>query len=719
MSRVINRARGHPSCLTFDGAPSRGLRRRPIQWAAVLLALVSATAPAAPDSGVGAGLQEIKAAALDLSVEVAAEQQRLLGSGDRTLNLYLTSDVAGLQVASAAVSLDDSVLSSRGFTALEQAAFASRGWCLLARFTASAPHHIHLEISALTKPQEPPSRLSADLMPQSDPPVTAAVAVIEGGMSSPHLRWIVLRPESKRGFAAKLWSELPRLRTIRDTFDPGSADDPELRYAAFLSSSQEYLQAATVLRLLNDGNNHLEPEGGAALARAFLDFGLPWKALALESQWGGAESALDLRIDIADQFYRRAEYRSADQTLGQPPSNRSKRAVTWQDLKARVLLAQGRMNEAAALLRAIPPQADYSGNVRYYNLGVALAESGSVSQGLTILERIGAMYSDDPALIALSDRANLVVGMHFLEDGQGATALPLLERVHDRGPAANRALLELGWAWIAPAGTEQARSVVGDERTVGPPPESGSVLDRKWDQNLYQRFDLDSFDRASVDKSEGGSLRRALAAWTELADRQVPDDSVPEAMLAIASKLHEIGANRESARFYARAVDTLETSLNAINQVRQYIVSAQADADLYAPDPGLAFDRELHNLPPQPAASYLEETMAGWRFRERLTDYRDARVLAAKLEQLSATIGAEQTAHCPYGEGMATEACGALDDRSAAVAALQTRLAAVTIELMDKMREPLLQELASQQRWRTKLATDARFAAARIYDQPE
>lgn len=89
----------------------------------------------------------------------------------------------------------------------------------------------------------------------------------------------------------------------------------------------------------------------------------------------------------------------------------------------------------------------------------------------------------------------------------------------------NRALLDLGWAWPAPPGTVNDKVEIGDERTVGPPPESSigghSALN---DSNLYQRYYLGAFEREKVDSKEEVRFKKAIAIWSLLIDRD-PDDA--------------------------------------------------------------------------------------------------------------------------------------------------------------------------------------------------
>ncbi len=678
----------------------------------------------------GSEIESIKAAALDAASQAADTRQRLQWPGVRPLDLYLASGDAGLTFVSIEAAADDVQIPLDNFSPIESHALSLGGWFRIAQIDPGRAHHFHVDLRFRVggdDAQSTPRQLQADLATAADDNAAAVVAVVESGvLGSPSLRLLPLHAASgKRGLAGRLLSALPFPGAVRDRFIAGGPYDPVLRHALFLRHTREYLDAAVQLRRYGaDSPAPLEPHYELATAQGMLDLGLPAQALALEPRWRFADtdSALQLKRDIAALYYRRGNYRAADNALGDPPlRSRAAALLAWQDVKSQLLLAQGRMNEALAVLRAVEPEAGYSGYVRYFNLGIAALASGNVAQGLTVLTRVGDMAgTNDPLMTALSDRANLTAGAHFLHQGQGATAIPLLEKVHDQGVDSNTALLDLGWAWLAPAGAEQSRSMLGDERTVGAPPESGFSTDRKWDQNLYQRFTLDPFDRAKIERSEGGRLQHALAIWGELARRPPSEDAVIEATLAIAVKLDDAGAQQTAAGYYERSIAALEQSLSSLAQTEQYLASAPAQADLYSPQPDQAFDREPHNLPPQPAADTLRRELADWPFLERLADYRDALVLARQLDDLSKNLLALRQTSCRTADDDSSGrgACAGLQQVLDTIAALQPRLAAETSNLLQQVQEPLRLSLAARRRWQTKLLIDSRFALAKLNDHP-
>lgn len=156
-----------------------------------------------------------------------------------------------------------------------------------------------------------------------------------------------------------------------------------------------------------------------------------------------------LSLELARYRYQRGAPAAAQELLGLPPPTHSPHPdaalIARQRLYAQLLLAQGRHEQAAEVLRDTFNAADYDSWAGYYDLGVALVQSGQAPQGLTVLNRVGSIASDSLPLLRLRDRSNLTLARHFLEAGQGATAIPLFGRIDSAGPDSASALLGLGW----------------------------------------------------------------------------------------------------------------------------------------------------------------------------------------------------------------------------------------------------------------------------------
>ncbi len=249
-------------------------------------------------------------------------------------------------------------------------------------------------------------------------------------------------------------------------------------------------------------------------------------------------------------------------------------------LRAQIFLANHRPAEAVRVLRGLQGAKSLEGFVTY-NLGIALMRYGREQEGRQVLDRTGQVASNLPATLAIKDKSNLVLGDKLLaeEDFPGAKAM--LDRVHLSGPFSNRALLGSGWA----------------------------------------------------DASQG-NFERALVPWSLLAEREITDAPVQEALLAVPYAYGKLGAYSKAALLYGSAlqvfgseIDRLGASIRCIREghflralVREEL---QQDANWVV---------RLRELPETPETYYLLELMASHDFQESLKNYLDLEQLRRKLE---------------------------------------------------------------------------------------
>ena len=124
-----------------------------------------------------------------------------------------------------------------------------------------------------------------------------------------------------------------------------------------------------------------------------------------------------------------------------------------------------------------------------YNLGIALLRGGKELEAAgSIWTSAGRIESDNPATLAIKDKANLVLGDKLMSEKKFEAAKEVLDRVRLSGPFSNRALLGSGWA-------DASR----------------------------ERFE------------------NALVPWSILAEREVTDSAVQEAMLAVPYAYEKLG----------------------------------------------------------------------------------------------------------------------------------------------------------------------------------
>ena len=248
-------------------------------------------------------------------------------------------------------------------------------------------------------------------------------------------------------------------------------------------------------------------------------------------------------------------------------------------LRANVFLAEERFDDAVEVLGNLEDSDSYGGFAAY-NLGIAHLHAGRLSLAHEQLEKAGLRETDDPAELAIRDKANLVLGTAFLEEEDFDRAVTYLNRVRIDGPFSNRALLSAGWASLS-----------------------------------------------------AGDYDRAVVPWSELATREVTDRSTQEAMLALPYAYSKLEIHGRAAIHYGYALDAflaeserLSVSIESIREgkflealIREEI---RNDADWVI---------RLRELPETPETYYLMELMASHDFQTGLKNYLDLADLKRKL----------------------------------------------------------------------------------------
>jgi tetratricopeptide (TPR) repeat protein len=248
-------------------------------------------------------------------------------------------------------------------------------------------------------------------------------------------------------------------------------------------------------------------------------------------------------------------------------------------LRAQIFMANGRFAEAAAILKELQGAKSLEGFTSY-NLGIALLKDGREQDGRQFLYQTGQIDSTSPSTLAIKDKSNLVLGSKLLEENNAEGAKEVLDRVRLSGPFSNRALLGSGWADVS--------------------------------QGLFER---------------------ALVPWSILAEREVTDPAVQEAMLSLPYAYGKLNVHGRAALLYGsaleafgREVDKLGASIVSIREGRflQALVREELKQDAN-------WVVKLRNLPETPETFYLLELMASHDFQESLKNYLDLEELRKKL----------------------------------------------------------------------------------------
>ena len=249
-------------------------------------------------------------------------------------------------------------------------------------------------------------------------------------------------------------------------------------------------------------------------------------------------------------------------------------------LRAQVYISSGKFQQAVELLKSIESQKKFDGFIQY-NLGIAHIQSGEEKQGIAVLDKLGKKSSDDRGVLAIKDRANLTLANRMLEKGSPELARVYFNRVRLNGPYANRALLGAGWVNVSL-----------------------------------------------------GEFKKALVPWRILHERNITNESVQEAMLAVPyaySQLHYYG---QAALSYGKAmdsfgaeVDRLEASIKSVREGR--FLKAVLDKE------GGRDKNWLHNLRNRentPETRYMLSLMASNDFQQSLKNYQDVAELKIHLK---------------------------------------------------------------------------------------
>jgi hypothetical protein len=248
-------------------------------------------------------------------------------------------------------------------------------------------------------------------------------------------------------------------------------------------------------------------------------------------------------------------------------------------LRANVYMAIGRPADAVSVLRDIQGSNDLEGFAPY-NLGIALLRDERMPEAVAQLDRAGKVSSSDPAVLAIRDKSNLVLGTMLFEASEFELAQLALDRVRLEGAFSNQALLRAGWA------------------------------------------------DASAEKFE-----RALVPWSILAEREATDAAVQEAMLALPYAYSKLDVHGRAARLYGRAVDTFGNELTKVDASIESIREGEFLKALVREEIRKDKDWVIHlrGLSDAPETFYLMALMASHDFQTALQNYLDLEDLRKKL----------------------------------------------------------------------------------------
>lgn len=257
-------------------------------------------------------------------------------------------------------------------------------------------------------------------------------------------------------------------------------------------------------------------------------------------------------------------------------------------LRANIYMATDKPNDAIEVLNHLQNDPSLAGFVAY-NLGIAQLQAGKQQEAVEQLNKAGQLSANDPAGLAIRDKANLVLGSILFESGNFERSKQALDRVRLEGPFSNEALLRAGWA-----------------------------------DTSANQFD------------------RALVPWDILANREPTDVAVQEALLAVPHTYASLKLYGRAALTYGRAlelysgqVEKVDASINSIKEGRflKALIREESREDQ-------TWVIRLRGLPGAPETYYLMELMASHDFQTALHNYLDLEDLRSKLMGFQASLEA-------------------------------------------------------------------------------
>ena len=315
---------------------------------------------------------------------------------------------------------------------------------------------------------------------------------------------------------------------------------------------------------------------------------------------------------LGQALYARGQYAEAERDLTRISLRMSPELESQKELLlANVWMHEGRFDRAARLLEKWRgSQQGWTAYARL-NLGIALVREGRLAQAAPVLTSVGTMYALAPEMLALKDRANLALGLAYLQAKQPARAREALDRVRLDGPFSGEALLAAGWAEAA-----------------------------------------------------DGNYRAALTPWLALHGRGAFDPSVQEAELTVPYAFVELKAPGQAAHYYRAALETYDEESaridGAIARVRSgSLLTELLTREANVPSAGMVGndpldddalpDRldygwfwQLGNVPDDAQSHYLYAAFAEPDFQEGLRNYRDMKLMGRMLDQWSTSMDAFQ-----------------------------------------------------------------------------
>lgn len=363
----------------------------------------------------------------------------------------------------------------------------------------------------------------------------------------------------------------------------------------YYTAAVNLLAAQEQRKLINSG-----PESRLLLGGLYLSYGLHNEAEEIFQELidqGASPGVRDRAwFFIGKIRYQKQLYREAEQALDRVGEALDKSLQPeFRTLRSNLLMAQKKYPEAAKFLDDMfkkeseeTTEAYSDTNFVRYNLGVALIRAGMQKEGEKLIEKVGALKSNDENIKSLRDKANLALGYSLINTDPDR-AREYLQRIRLNGPFSNRALLGLGWAEVQ-----------------------------------MERYE------------------NALIFWQELASRDRADIAVFESLLAVGNAMERLEAYPQAMLSYQNAINTYEQELAQLEKTVVAVKAGRLWNDMLSQVSGneMGWFWEAELMPRTPEARYLKNMMADHGFHEAIKNLRDLKFLENKLSRWEMEIPA-------------------------------------------------------------------------------
>ena len=438
-------------------------------------------------------------------------------------------------------------------------------------------------------------------------------------------------------------------------------NDPSLRIALYDAYQGKHFEALSSLLAAQKQGRIKDPAERAALVMAgiYLSYGFHREG----EQLFQAFLQKDQPPSVQDQawFYlgkiqfQRQQFNDAFATLNRI---KNKLPLRMEPEKAQLLglikMQMGKYDEAQVYFSQMLSVSDWE-PFGQYNLGVAAIKGGNREKGLKVLNELGDSNLDIAELKAIREKANLVLGFDYLDNGHLDLAERCFSRMTLKGRHSNSALLALGRV-----------------------------------------------------RSNEQHYKDSLVPWLELIDRDPSDPAVQDALMGVPYALGKLDAYKQSLQYYERAMRSFQAEIDRINKAAAAISGGKFIEGLIRARNGelegggmFTIDKVLDT----PEGRYLWPLVASNEFQETLYNYAELRRTLGKLEVWSASL---------FTYDVISQKRQAKFKRR--ISALQSKVLLTTEKLQHHLQNMAFDELDKRKQRLLNYFNEARFAVAQIYD---